>query len=645
MPRMGHVGRARSGDRWSGAAAFAFGAALAVLALYLVHPITAGYTLPIGPDGPVYTWLARAAQATGLPRGPGAGPGVPGLTVLMGALIGTDSLGTVTILGPVLAACCGLAAACLVESTLRPSAAGALAAAVLTGAFTAYLAGGWLANVAQVAVFLTAAAALSLARRSWRAVAAATGLVMAAGLTHRTFALVGLVILIPVVAAGIPAAVRDRRAGRPWRDTEAVRMTMALGGGAALSAGALAWLSLEPRIPGDTSQDGFFRRLGFRDLLIDRYRERLRGDLTRTAVPLVAGIGLAGVGATFGDRKGSRFLATLWLSWAAITLGGIVVLAATSWGPPNRMLQFAFFIPLGGAVGAVELARRGRLGAVVAAIAVAAFVGFSMFGWFRQSPAFTEGELDAVARAGSAIAALDLDPGAPLVFVVDTDEPAAAYHVTRAGNLIRMGVPAGRIGDVRIAVGSPPDVLAGRVTRTGDREHDRIAAVYLREAEPILGRASTFLIRPLNEAGWDPTLGREIAPEVLLLSEPSTAGGSPIVGAADQSPDGYDTGEIIWRSILALAVMAVIGGGWARWGLPERGRRAAASAAPSVGIAVAVAATVVADRLGVRPGEIASTALVLAVGAAGYVAAWKAGKRTSTRETRDERRGLEQERR
>jgi hypothetical protein len=166
---MSHVGGTRSADRWSGAAAFAFGAALALLALYLVHPITAGYALPIGPDGPVYTWLARAAEATGLPQGPGAGPGVPGLTVLLGALIGTDPLGTVTILGPVLAACCGLAAACLVESTLRPSATRALAAAVLTGAFTAYLAGGWLANVAQVAVFLTAAAALSLAGGSWRA--------------------------------------------------------------------------------------------------------------------------------------------------------------------------------------------------------------------------------------------------------------------------------------------------------------------------------------------------------------------------------------------------------------------------------------------------------------------------------------------
>jgi hypothetical protein len=642
---MSHVGGARSDDRWSGAAPFAFGAALVVLALYLVHPITAGYTLPIGPDGPVYTWLARAAEAAGLPDGPGAGPGVAGLTVLVGTLIGTDPLGTVTILGPVLAACCGLAAGSLLETTLRPSAAGALAAAVLTGAFTAYLAGGWLANVAQVAVFLTAAAALSLAGRSWRAVAAATGLLMAAGLTHRTFALVGLVILIPVVAAEIPAAVRDRRAGRPWRDTEAVRMTMALGGGTALSAGVLVWLSLEPRIPGDTSQDGFFRRLGFRDLLIDRYRERLRGDLTRLAVPLVAGLGLAGLGAMSADRKGSRFLPRLWLSWAAITLAGIVVLAATSWGPPNRMLQFAFFIPLGGAVGAVELARRGGLGAVVAGIAVAAFVGFSMFGWFRQSPAFTERELDAVARAGSSIAALDLDPGAPLVFVVDTDQPAAAYHVTRAGNLIRMGIPADRIGDVRIAVGSPPDVLAGRVTRTGDREHDRIAAVYLREVEPVLARASIFLIRPLNEAGWDPTLGREIAPEVLLLSEPSTAGGSATVGPAGPAPVLDDTGELIWRSILVLAVLAVIGGGWARWGLPERGRRAAAAAAPSVGIAVAVATTVLADRLGVRPGDLSSTALVLAVGAAGYVAAWRAETRTSTTETRLERRRLEEERR
>jgi hypothetical protein len=634
VPRMSDVGGARSADRWPGAVAFAFGASLAVLALYLVHPIAAGYTLPIGPDGPVYTWLARAAGATGLPEGPGAGPGVPGLSVLLGTLIGTGPLGTVTILGPVLAACCGLAAASLAETTLRPSAARAVVAAVLTGAFTSYLAGGWLANVALVAVFLAAVAALSLAGRSWRAVGAAVLLVMAAGLFHRTFALVGLVILIPVVVTRIPVALRERRAGRSWLDTEAVRMMMALGVGAGLAGGMLAWLSLEPRIPGDTSQDGFFRRHGLRDLLIDRYRERLWGDLTRTAVPLVAGIGLAGAGTSSPSGKGLRFLATLWLSWAAITLAGIVVLVATSWGPPNRMLQFAFFIPLGAAVGAMELARRGRVRAVVAAIAVAAFVGFSMFGWFRQSPAFTERDLDAVARAGSSIAALGIDAGAPLVFVVDTDQPAAAYHVTRAGNLIRMGVPAGRIGDVRIAVGSPPDVLAGRVTRTGDPEHDRIAAVYLREVEPVLDRASIFMIRPLNEAGWDPTLGRPIAPDVLLLSGPFPGGG-PTVGATGPAPEGLGAGQLIWRSILALAVLAVIGGGWARWGLPEQGRRAAAAAAPSVGAAVAVVATVVADRLGVRPGDVASAILVLAAGATGYFAAWRAGSRASTLQLRD----------
>ena len=48
-----------------------------MLALYLVHPLISGYRFPIGPDGPVYSWLARWMTEVGLREGPGGGPGVP----------------------------------------------------------------------------------------------------------------------------------------------------------------------------------------------------------------------------------------------------------------------------------------------------------------------------------------------------------------------------------------------------------------------------------------------------------------------------------------------------------------------------------------------------------------------------------------
>jgi hypothetical protein len=616
-------------SRWLRAAAFAGGAAAVVLALYLLHPLQAGHRLPIGPDGVVYPWLARAADAGGFGAGPGAGPGVPGLTLVLGGVLGTDALATVTLMGPLLAAAVGLAAAGLVETALGPKLDRALLAVVLTGAFTAYLAGGWLANVAMVAIFLSAVAALAIAGRSWRAVALASALLGASGLSHRVFFALGLVILVPVVLARIPDALTARRAGGRWRDTSAGRMGAAVAIGAGLGAVGVSWLATGSRIPGDTSQDGFFRRLGMRAFLIDRYRERFWGDLSRTAVPVVTGVGLAvaGGGPAAQDpvgraRRGAdRFLITLWLSWAAVTAGGVALLAITAWGPPNRLLQFAFFVPIGGAVGAAALLRRGAGHQAIAVVAVVAFVAVSMIGWFRQSPAFTTGDLRAVDRAREAIDALPA--GTPLVFVVDTQEAAAAYHTTRAGNVIRNAVPADRIEDVRLAVGRPEDVLAGRVSKTGDPEHDLIARAYLGEVGSLLPTAAVFVVRAFNEEGWTRTESfSPVAAGVVQLRPTAQADMAPRSADGALDLDGLGPAELVGMSVLALIVLGLLGAGWARWGLPDAGHRASAAVAPSSGIAVAVWATFVADRLGFGPGNGVALGLVVLVGAAGYLLAW-----------------------
>jgi hypothetical protein len=613
------------GPGWWAAVLFAAGAGAAVLALYLIHPIEAGYGFPIGPDGPVYTWLARATEATGVPEGPGAGPGVPALTVFLGSLVGAEPLAMVTILGPVLAAVCALTSSGLVESALGPAIGRALLAAVLTGAFAAYLAGGWLANLAMVATYLGALAALAVAGRSWRAVGLAGGLIVAAGLSHRVFLVIGVVILALVVAAMLPSAVASRREGIGWGDTMAVRIAVAIAGGAGLAGASLGWLALEPRIPGDTSQDGFFRRLDLRTLLMDRYRERLRGDAARAVVPLSSGVGLAALGALGSrdvarDRRGYGFLVAVWLAWAAVTAVGIVVLAVTTWGPPNRMLQFAFFVPVGGAVGAAALARRGGPSAAFALVAVPVFVTISMVGWFRQSPAFADDELGATRRAGAAVSALP--PGTPLVFVVDTGEPAAAYHVTLAGNVLRMGVPAERIADVRLVVGRPADVLAGRESFTGDPEHDLLARAYLREAAPVLDEASVMVVEAFNRDGYPEAvrLGRQVADGVVLLTGPAPE--APVRGSP--FPEGLGPLALAGGSVATVLILGLLGGGWARWGLPGAGRRAAVAVAPSAGIAVGVMGTVLSDRLGLGAHGLPTVSACVVLGATGYAAAWRA---------------------
>lgn len=615
------MARGDGGGGWLRAAGLLGGAAAIVLALYLAHPLVADYRFPVGPDGPVYSWLARWMAEVGLRDGPGGGPGVPSLTLTVSALLGAGAVGTVTLLGPVLAAICGLAAGALT------GAAGGrwvqvTAAVLLTGAFTAYLAGGWLANVTMVALFLSALAALAVAERSWRAVVAAAALLAAAGLAHRVFLVIGLLILAGVVVLLLPDAIRRVRQGNPVLGTPAARMAAAAAGGAGAWVLGTVWLA-GAAIPGDTSQDGFFRRAGLGDLLLDRYRERFLGDLGRSAVPVAVGLGLGVVAVEDADpaTPGRRFLAAVCWTWGAVTAVGIAMLALTGWGPPNRVLQFAFFLPLLAAMGLAALARRGGAAAAAGVLAAAAFVGASMVGWLRQSPAVTTEELTAVSAAGRAVTAAP--PGTPLMFLVDTSERAAAYHVTRAGNVIRMGLPADRIDDMRLAVGTPQDLLAGRPTRTGDREHDAASAVYLRDARPVLDRATVLVLERFNAEGYEDAreLGEGVAPGVAVLAgEASPAAPAP-------SPSGMGPWALVGGSVAAVLVLAAIGAGWARWALPGCPPSAVLGAAPSVGIAAAILGTFVADRGGLRPGGLGAAAVVLAIGLAGYPIGARAGRR------------------
>ncbi|MGH2764714.1 MAG: hypothetical protein ACRDKA_02200 [Actinomycetota bacterium] len=602
---------------WLRAGGLLGGAVLVVLALYLVLPVASGYRFPVGPDGPVYTWLARWASEVGFQDAPGGGPGVPALTLLLGRILGAGALEAVTLLGPVLAATCGLAAAALVHAAVGPGRLRVAAALLLTGAFTAYLAGGWLANVSMVTLFLSALAALAVAQRSWRAVAGAAVMLTAAGLAHRVFLLIGLVILTAVVIVRAPEAVSTIRGGRPFRDTSAARIAAAAFGGAGLALLGFASLG-GSTVTGDTSQDGFLRRAGLRSLLLDRYRERFLGDLGRAAVPLTVGLGLGAAAFEMRPRPegpGARFLMAVCGAWAVVTAVGVAALAITGWGPPNRLLQFAFFLPVAGALGVAALARTGRLGTAAGVLAGAALVGASMVGWLRQSPAVHAGELAAVAAAGRAVAGTPTDT--PLVFLVDTDERAAAYHITRAGNVIRMGLPAERIDDVRLAVGKPDDLLEGRPTRTGDAEHDAASALYLRNAAPILDRATVVVLERFNAGGFERAreLGPEAAPGVVILTGPSspTSLGPPPAGVGPWALAGW--------SAAAVLVLAALGGGWARWSLPGCGAVAVLGAAPSVGIAAAILGALAADRAGIRPGGLGSLGVVLGFAAAGYLAA------------------------
>jgi hypothetical protein len=380
-------------------------------------------------------------------------------------------------------------------------------------------------------------------------------------------------------------------------------------------------------VPGDTSQDGFLRRLGLRDLLMDRYRERFGGEARRAAVPLLTGTALGWIGLFGGLRPRTsegRYLRWVVAAWAFATVAGLPVLLLTGWGPPNRLVQFAFFLPLAAALGVASWLGFGGWRALVAILSAAAFIGFSMAGWYRHSPAVEAHEMAASSRAGAAVSGLP--PGTPLVFLVDTSEPAAAYHVTRFANVIRTGLPADRIPDVRVAVGNPADFLDGRLTLTGDEEHDRLARAYARGVESVRSRAAILVIREFNPGfAQAARAGIEVAPGVAVL--PGAVSPEPLTTAQTPFPAGLGAVGLVGLSLAALTILVVLGGGWARWSFPGAGPRAVTALAASAGIAVAILGTFAADRLGVHAGGLGGLVGPVVLGALGYVAASARGSR------------------
>jgi len=593
---------------WRGAGPLALLAAL-VLGAYLAHPLLHGYRLPIGPDGPVYVWWARFVEEVGMDGV--RRPGVPGLIAALASALGQSEAAIVAALGPVLAAATGLAAASLTRAAFGPDPLRALTTGSLAAAFAAFLAPGWLGNLALAAAFLAATAALATGERSWRGVWLGAALLAAGGIAHLPFLLVGLAILGGAILSLGPDAIRRARGGEDAWSTLPARAAVgtALGGGAALLGAAV--LAGGTVAPGDTSQDQFFRRTGLEGFLRERLRERFGSETLRLAPALVAGgVLAAGADAEGGAGTRRRFFQRLVLSWAIVTLAGIAIMWVTVAGAPSRMLSFAFFLPLGAGLGLAAALRSGRIAIRVGALLVAAvFVAGSMWSWYRHHPYVAPEELAAVQRAGVGT----LPPGTPVVFLIDTEELAAGFHVARFGNVIRSGVPPGRIGDTRLVIGSPEDLLAGRPGATSeDPEYAALSRAYHEEAEPVLDRAAVLVVRPFNEPGWAGAvrLGTVVTAGVAQLA-------GPAVEALPAEAAGIGGAGSAGLAIGILLLLTLLGGGWARWAIADRG--AALGLAPSAGLGLAILSALLADRAGL--GVAAGMPVAGALAIAGYLLA------------------------
>ena len=569
------------------------GLALVLFTWFLWPFVARGAAFPVGPDAPVYLWWSRLAGVEGL-SAIAYRPGAPALSLVLEGTLGLSVVQATAALEVALGVAVGLAAAALVRR--RTTAGGWTLAGLLAGTFAVHLAAGYVANLITAAAFLAAGALLDDPRR--RAAVLAVFVLAGGGLAHPQFLLLCLAILL---VAAVLAWRHDRR--------EAFRLAAAaLGGGAVIGIGLLAVRPGAPPLEVDTSKDAFLRRAGLtselRSAYLDRFVQRWTRYVQWVSVPLAA------LGFTSPSGNAGRILR----SWFLLTFVGVAFALVTGSLPADRFVTFGFAIPILAALGLVRvwhrLERRRTLAVVVtSALTLAMLVG-SAIAWNRQEPFLSDDEVRAVTFANDDVSSLRA--GTPLAFWVNEPDDTVSFLATRAGNVIRAGVPPDRIRDVVVVV--PP--LDGETTSGERGALERVTARDLAAAEDRTGRsAAVFVLTPFDEVDR-PTDARVIDPSVPRKDfyaidplEPSTAAG------------------IALASIAGLLLLTVVGYGWSRVGLTDA--MTAVAAAPAIGAAVLILVATALDALG-GPLRHSSGALVASAlaGGGGYLVHFVLERRT-----------------
>lgn len=556
----------------------------------------------MGPDVPVYLWWARVGAAAGVSV-VGERPGIPVLIASLAGTLHLSLVATVAGLQYALAALVGVAAVALVRCTATAGRWAWLLAGLLAGLFAVHLGGGYVSNLAFTVPFLAAGAALAL--RSRRGAAAAVLLLGGGGLAHPLFFVLGSCVLILVA---VWAWVLRRERG--W-DSDVGRVGVAVGGGAGLvGAGLLSMLVGPARLAVDTSKDAFLRRVGLEGTLHDTYLRRF-GQKVRTYAPWVL-LPLA----LLGTPRANGFVRRFLNAWAVVTMAALPVGIVSGWFPPDRIVTFAFALPVLAALGVVWvwdlIARRTRWLAWIVAAGLVGLMAWSAVGFWREQQTFISPDGLASATTAGRIAAT-LPPGTPLVFIVNQSDTTAVFQATNAANLIRAAVPPDRAADVHIYVGDTPRYFADRSTVRHNPTYDALSRTTLDEIPP--GRRAVFVIREFDSdpaARDDPHLIRW--DDAVSSTVPGPRSLPPSAGELQpSSPRG-----IAASCVAILAALWAIGFGWARWSFDDIGTSFAA--APGFGLAALILAALVLERVGVPiTGWVGPTVASVVAGGLGYL--------------------------
>jgi len=545
------------------------------------------YPFAVGPDMPVYLWWARVGAAEGISL-VGERPGTPALIPTVAGALDVGLVAGVAAVQYALMPACGLAAAALARGRGEPPRLAWLAGAVLAIAWSTFLGAGYLANLALVAAFLAAAAAL--ARRTRRGTVAAALLLGGGGLAHPEFFLLTAAVLV-VTATWSWRRGRRSRADATDDRADAGRVLAALGGGSGVVVGGILAALVGPaRLAGDTSLDAMLRRTGQWAELRHVYLDRLVDNWRRYAPFMTTALAIA------GSDRARGFVRRFLVAWTLVTAAALPVGVITGWFPPDRILTFAFCLPVLAGFGLVWIGDRigHRTAWPVAIVLVTLIVLPAMRDWRAQQTYVSPDELADVTDAGRIAATTPL--GTPIVFVVDDpDLDTALFRLSHGLNVARAALPPDRAVDVHVFLGSAADLLAGRPTTRGDPVYDRASADSL--AGVPAGPRGIFVVRELDgdpEALSTPSL--EAWHDVLATNVPIPAS----LPAGDGELFASDPGTIASATFRAFLLFVVVGGGWAWWAFGDRARDAAAAlaVAPAFGSATLTLVALGLERVG-----------------------------------------------
>jgi len=228
--------------------------------------------------------------------------------------------------------------------------------------------------------------------------------------------------------------------------------------------------------------------------------------------------------------------------------------------------------------------------------------------WARERPYADPLTVDQVQRAGEMIRQEPANTS--LVFVVD--EPRAdlaAYRTTNWGNILRAYLPPDRIADVHLYYGTAENLLAGKSTPSEDPTQESLSRIYLEDLQRSEQLdLKIFRLSSMTRSAWQPVDG---VTDVVSDDPPVMSQMNPRLPEPD---------SIMLKGLLMFVAITAIGAGWAR--TVTRRPDATLALAPAFGAAALILTGVALDRLGLRLDGPLVPISGLAVGLAGYLAAW-----------------------